>query len=208
MNELNKKKFVGFIQLARKSNKGFTPLDKKYQTGFTIVELLVSIAIIVLLSGIFLANMHYGNQQGELNMAAQKLASDIRLTQSYALGLKKFESNRPDGGWGIYFTKINPNADHYIIYADKNTDHVFDSDEEWQDIKISKGIKIIDIKKDGSNANKLYLTFEPPNPKIWICSNTNPNQCKPKAEITLSDDSGNFTKIIKVNIFGLVDVKN
>jgi prepilin-type N-terminal cleavage/methylation domain-containing protein len=206
MNKANRAKLAGFTPLDKKYQTGLTPLDKKYQMGFTLMELLVSLFIIALLSSIFLANMHYGNQQGELNMVAQKLASDIRLTQSYALGLKEFGGSRPEGGWGIYFDETK---NYYTIYADIGGFKVYNIGEEFQDIKLPDSIVVNDIRGDGGPIpnNWVHITFEPPDPTIHICRNS--AQCNyNNTEIILAIKNGSETKTIFVNKLGLVDVED
>lgn len=193
--------------------------NQQGKTGFTMMELLVSISIIVLISGIFLANFHYAEQQGKVNMAAQKLASDIRLMQSYALALKEFEtiSDFPEGGWGIFLTTIKPDDDSYYVYADHedgsggNPDHEYDNGELFNQIALPAGVSIEGIRIDGTPRNTLHITFVPPDPTTWICRNA--SQCITESdgesvEITLENSSGSYTKKIYANIFGLVDVEN
>lgn len=53
--------------------------------AFTIVELLVSLGIIVVLSGMMLANFHGGQQASELRLATEFLVNQARATQTSAL---------------------------------------------------------------------------------------------------------------------------
>lgn len=53
--------------------------------GFTIIELIIAVAIIVILSGIVLANYHASRRQQTLTAEAQKLASTLRKAQNMAL---------------------------------------------------------------------------------------------------------------------------
>lgn len=190
-------------------------IGKANLTGFTLIELIVSTFIIGLISTIFMANYHYGGQVGKVSMEAQKLVSDIRRAQSYTLGLKEFKGIRPDGGWGVYFNKQGGNEYKYIIFADygdgsggsNNQKYNNDSgfDETFQTVDLSNNIEISDIKIDNASKNILHLTFEPPDPAIYICDNV--GSCGNEAEIILTDVDGN-TKTVLVNIFGLVDVEN
>lgn len=191
----------------------------KSQSGFTLMELVVSLSIIGIISGVFLANFHYANQQGKVNMAAQKLASDIRQAQGYALGQKEFEaiSDFPKGGWGVYLSKIPPDDDGYYIFADYgdgsggDPDHEYDNGELFNQLGLPAGVNISQIRIDGNPRNTLHITFIPPDPTVWICRNA--SQCATEndgesAEITLIDSGGNYSKKIYINIFGLVDVGN
>lgn len=62
---------------------------KKDCLGFTLIEILVTIGVIALLSGIGLASYNQFNRKQILDQAAKTLKSDLRLAQSKALaGLK------------------------------------------------------------------------------------------------------------------------
>lgn len=160
----------------------------KKQVGFTAVEILVSAFIIALISGLLLVNYHSTNKRSELIMAAQKLASDIRLAQSYALGSKEFNGNVPAGGWGISFYN---NASYYYFFADDG-DFNYEAGEKFKTVNLPEGIKSFSLPdKD--------IVFSPPNPITYINGNANSN-----ATIRLND--GETDKSIEINSLGLVDV--
>lgn len=54
--------------------------------GFTITELLVSIAIIGVISGAMLANFHGGQQSAEIRLASEIMVSQLRDIQTASLG--------------------------------------------------------------------------------------------------------------------------
>jgi len=175
---------------------------KNKQQGFTLVELIVSVSIIALVSSIFLANFHKYGSKGNVDMSAQKIASDIRMIQSYAFGLKEFNGSRPEGGWGIYFNKAN--NDEYIVFADDNDGHDYDVLEEYRTIK-TNNTQISNLKVNGTNKNWISVIAEPPNPTIWICDNTPDCSTTTNAEIIL--ESSDEQKTIEINCFGLIDIK-
>ena len=123
----------------------------------------------------------------------------------------------PDRGWGMYFRKNNPNNIFYIVFADGDnvdTDNCkYDNASELLNpiIDIIDGVEISSLKVNGGNTVVLNMIFEPPNPIIYLCKNTAScvgPQCNYKnAEIILSDSSGAYTRTVKVNKFGLVDVE-
>jgi prepilin-type N-terminal cleavage/methylation domain-containing protein len=158
--------------------------------GFSVVEIIVSVSIISLLSAIFLTNYHATNNNTKVLMAAQKLASDIRVAQSYALGIQDNQGNTPEMGWGVY---LGQNADNYIIFANEAGDYLRNTDgsEDVNIIKLPSGIEII-----SSDADILFL---PPDPITLINSSPNAN-----VNIILSD--GLVSKTVRVNFFGLIEV--
>jgi prepilin-type N-terminal cleavage/methylation domain-containing protein len=187
---------------------------KKNEKGFTMIEMIVSIFIIAMLSGIFLANYHYYNRASTLNMAAQKLASDLRKAQSYSLGLKNVGGTIPIGGWGIVLeTNINRNKYYYISGDIDNNHDLFNAETLSQDIvNLPTGLTISSLIVDGgpSTVSTINIIYEPPMPTGWICRNS--GGCNGQdsqystVQIVLTD--GTQSKNIIANKFGLVDVVN
>ena len=171
----------------------------KNNKGFTLVELVISISIIGLISGLFLANYHGAKNNSELIMAARKLSSNIRAAQNYTLGLKEFEGDLPFGGWGLHFDSAD--NDNYILFADMEggIDFSYDPGEEHQTIKLPRNIRISAIELGGLPETELDLVFEPPHSKVYANGANNVN-----SKITLTD--GEKTVDILVNFFGLIDI--
>ena len=177
----------------------FSIFLKNERRGFSLIEFVVGISIIAMISSLFLANYHGTKKRSELIMSAQKLASDIRFAQNYSLGLKKFDSDAPKGGWGIHFSVLDP--ENYIVFADVNGDGICNQlTEEYETISLPAGVKINDIIiGSGSSAD---ISFEPPDPIIWIIDSSGSNNNL--VQIELSD--GESVKTIEVNFLGLIDV--
>jgi len=173
------------------------------QKGFTLIEMIVSISIIALISGIFLTNYHSTNKRSELNVSAQELASNIRLAQDHSLGSVKFNDNIPQGGWGVYFNKTVGNNARYIIFAN-NDDGAYtrdaDGSEDFKTVNLPGNVVINSLTVDGAE-DEVDLIFLPPDPTIYINGNSNKN-----LEIGLTDN--NSTKTVLINFFGSVDVEN
>ena len=174
----------------------------KYNAGFTVVELLASIFIISLISGLFLVNYRVGDQQAKLINAAQKLASDIKLAQSYTLGLREFEGNFPNDGWGV---RLEAGNSDYIIFADTDVDEYdYDIGEEYITIDLPENITIDSITDSmGGSISPLDIVFTPPDPITYINGASNAF-----ADIVLKDSQTSLTKTITVNFLGMVDVVN
>lgn len=176
------------------------------KAGFTLVELLASIFIIALISAVFMVNYNNTSKRSQLKMAAQKLASDIRLAQNYSLGSKTYnQTDTPPGGWGVHFDMAD--TSHYIIFADKNTpfaNKTYDEDEgEAIEIKtLPAGIVINRIyAAENLTAQSVNIVFFPPDPEIYI--NTSSNAY---ARVILKENINNSTAEVTVNPFGLIDI--
>ncbi|MDD5031479.1 MAG: prepilin-type N-terminal cleavage/methylation domain-containing protein [Patescibacteria group bacterium] len=194
--------------IAKGNLAGFTLLNsrKTNSTGFTLIELLASISIVALVSGIFLANYHSAGKQSRLNMAAQKIASDIRLAQNYSLGSKEYGGQVPSGGWGVYFNKASA-PESYKIFADNNGNKEYDIGEDDKDrggqtISLPDGIVVSEIDA-GVSIDSVNITFLPPDPTTNIWDGVNSYN---EVQIELQGEDGNSTKTIVVNFFGLIEV--
>lgn len=105
--------------------------------GFTLVELLITIAIILIISGIVAPRFDFGFKNQRLEADSKKLASNITLAQQYAMGQK---NGHRYYGIGFY------NSGYRIIsYSDPDTPigPVFvPSSNVNGDIPFSEGISI------------------------------------------------------------------
>lgn len=179
--------------------------------GFTVVEMLVGISIIVLISMIFVSTYLFSGSAARLKMTGQNLASNVRKVQGFALGLKEFNnSSFPDGGWGITF---NANNDSVIIFADESSDHLINAGENYTQVDLPGRITIDQVWFDGAPSGNgvVNISFEPPDPQVWICDSTL-GDCDQdtrgiNASIILTDNLNNF-KTVFINRLGLVDVED
>ncbi len=171
------------------------------QNGFTLIEMLVSIAILALLSTVIIANYRAGQRQVNVQNAANQLASDLRVAQNYTLsGKENASGNFPTGGWGVHL--VNGNAS-YILFADNNGNYTYDAGEEFKTLNLPNKTQISAIQINGSDTSPLDIVFEPPDPTTYIDGTKNNND----AEITLIETDSSKTKKVKVNCFGLIEVE-
>lgn len=171
--------------------------------GMTLIELITSIAVIALISGIFLANYHSNIKRTDLTMTSQTAVADIRLAQGNALGLLKYQGQVPAGGWGAYFSTTASST--YVIFADNNNNGRFDTGENAAEyggktVALPENIKIDNISI-GSSANIVFL---PPDPITKISQNGGTEV--PSVTIRMREMIGSTTKTIRVNFLGLAEV--
>ena len=182
--------------------------------GFSIYEVLVTVAIIAIMSTMAMVNFRSAGKKTELDMAAQKLASDIRKLQSYALNSKQVSDSTY--GWGIYIKKQGNWGSEYFFYADgdkynSNGHGEYNNGEKFgANIILPDGISISSVTKNGDNNvnQEININYFPPDPTI--CFQENGNDCEDEIsnikDITIILSNGSIAKKVKVNIFGLVDI--
>lgn len=75
----------------------------KSSAGFTMIELLLTLAIIVILTGASLSIARFSDTQKNLTLSANKLRALIRSAQNYALAIPNFGQEHICG-FGVYFS--------------------------------------------------------------------------------------------------------
>lgn len=204
----------------------------KKESGLTLTEILVTTAIIVILSGLVIANSGAGQNQLALSRSANKLAQDIRRVQEMAMSAEECDECGGVGvippRYGIYLDQ-NPFYNHqYILFADYpgGSDgkfywpHDLTKDTEIETISFEKNIVISDVSKGNgtclpgnpSGPKRGHISFAPPDPTtgIWIgewpAGGTNAVQCQ-EIILTLRAGTSGPTKVIRVNQAGLISVE-
>ncbi len=113
--------------------------------GFTIFETIVVVGIMVIVASLILANYPGFNERLGVRRATEEIASSVRQTQAYGLGVK--ESGTGSGifpGYGLYFQSASP--DFYIFFADRNGNLQYDGGgEKISEINITGGVQISDL---------------------------------------------------------------
>jgi prepilin-type N-terminal cleavage/methylation domain-containing protein len=166
---------------------------RKKSKGFTLAETMISVAIVVIMSGMYFVNYKGYERRSNINFATQKVASDIRTAQNDALSQKKFGA-QPPYGWGAYFNTANSNQ--YIIFADMDDNKTrTDSSEDERIVALPGGITLTGIEVGGSSVNTLNILFQSPDPTTWINGANNA-----RATTTF-----NGLKTVHINFLGLIE---
>ncbi len=193
-------------------------LRVKNQQGFTLVELLVTITIFVLLTGIVLFNQTKFNSTILLTNLAYDTALTIRQAQNYGINIKEFDTG--SGGkfyaYGVHF-QTGANNKSFVLFADSDVtpNGIFDgtpgecitSEGCVNKYSIKRG-NYIDKLCEGADCSKtkLDIVFKRPNPDALIKFNS-VNNLRPEATIVLKGVDGS-TRKVHVQSNGLIEIIN
>lgn len=181
--------------------------------GFTLIEMIVSLAIITSVTTLFIANYHSANRRTDLVMTAQVLVADLHYAQSNTLSLTKYNNLVPAGGWGVSFDK---NANAYTLFADldapgtpgyRQFDPVTEGNQAYgaKRVELPETIKIDQLATTNYSSYTLAnTTFLPPDPRTNIWLNTGATSST--LQIVLLEEGTGKEKTIKVNFLGLAEV--
>ncbi len=171
--------------------------------AFTIIELLVAMAIIAIVTGIFLTNYYGSEGQSQLINGTQSLVRDLRVAQNKNIAGTRYGGTMPYG-WGI---SMSSGSDYYVLFADINGNYFYDSGEELE----SKGGRIIYLP-----ANVIISSFNQTNqadvlfyndydvPQANMSDPINLISFEDDLTIVLADTNTGATKEVYVNRFGLI----
>jgi len=136
------------------------------KTGFTIIELLVSLAIIVALSAVVLWNQSEATRSINIANAVNEFIIRLREAQTYGVSVKVVDDTSAEGetykaGYGIY---LRFDTNYIILFADKDNDGHYDGTETCQTgaayecldkYTLIGGVKIIDMCGQIANSDNI-----------------------------------------------------
>lgn len=168
-----------------------SPKAKINESGFTIMEAVVTVAIITIMSAVYLTGYRQANQKIILDQAISGMINDLRLAQNMAMNVKVFSGGGvPQGGYGI---NLANSSGSYILYADTSgNDKQYSVGVDGIVMKRIFDFPIV-IKTTGAN----NINFLPPSPDVYF--NGSSAASGSSVEIILEYGSGGLTKKIKIN---------
>lgn len=87
---------------------------KSNRRGFTLIELMISMAMIAILSAAVLQIARFSETQKNLTLATSELKSAVRMGQSYALSIPNSVDDQHICGFGV---RIESNNTYSIFYT-------------------------------------------------------------------------------------------
>lgn len=182
--------------------------------AFTLIELTVVTAIIVIITGVVLANNNRFGGQVLLQNLAYDIALSIREAQVNGISVARFGSDATFGaGYGVDFNLSNPNV--YTLFGDISGNGLYDcaspgssSCELVTATTISPGYKVQSLcvtpgqgAESCDGISKLDILFKRPEPDAWISVNgdsciTVSSYCEESARIVLSSPRGDTVSVV------------
>lgn len=99
--------------------------------GFTLMELLVSIAIVSVILTVVVLNQSTYTDGAALTNLADEISSTISQTQAYGIGVREFSpgSSEFSASFGLTFSLLGSGSNvAYLSFADRNGNKVYDGD--------------------------------------------------------------------------------
>jgi len=182
---------------------------KSPQLGFSLIELMVTISIVTLVTGIVMVKYTSFNNVVILKSQAYELALDIRAAQVYGVNAKGVNSLF-QGAYGIYFDiSSSGNKNHYILFNDLNGNRKYDSGEEIGDTyTIDSRFEISQICSGISctSANQAGIAFRRPDFDAYIVAGSAVGESQ--IDIVISSvQNSSLSRVVTVYSSGQISVQ-
>lgn len=173
--------------------------------GFSLIEMLVSLAVMLLIFGIVYPRYRVVARRSSLLSASYEASQRLREAQDLALSSEKVNGKTPDG-YGVYFDMATPGL--YRLYADLNNNAQFDGGETdrvvGDPIELEDTLFVSSLESGGSRQS-VSVNFSPPAPATTITSGAGADLSS--IIVKLSAEDTDLIKSIIVNKAGLIYVE-
>ena len=143
--------------------------NSKKNRAFTLIELVVTIAIFGLLSGLIISNLRKGQQSRSLRTAADAIQEIFRQTQSRSLSGELFSTSPSltsrDFGW-----QTTSNWSQYQVFKEQSGTASPYNKTIVETVKFSENVVIdsTSLKINSTSVSSLQIRFFPPYGEVRI----------------------------------------
>lgn len=192
---------------------------RDYSRGFTLVELMVSIAIFVVITGIIMVDQRRFGGNILITNLAYDVALGIRQAQVYGISVKSV-NQQFNSSYGVHFGPPG----YFILFADTNHSGSYDtsSDDGTGCIALTECVTFFKVEQgnaiskfcadnscsDTGAIDRLDILFTRPNPEPAVKAYKGGLAIPASsASITVSSPQG-VTKTVSVSPSGQISIKN
>jgi len=181
--------------------------------GFSLIELLVTVSIFTIITGIVLANFPTFSSKIALENLANEVALAVRQAQVFGVASREFGvGSGVFPTHGVHFDKAQNTT--FFLYADTNENNKYDGDAELIETftihrrnSISQLCGFQNINSACKKLNYLDITFTRPNPEPTIIGRVGMGNVNYSySTITMKSPSGN-TRLVTVWSNGQIAIK-
>ncbi len=132
--------------------------------GFSLVELMVTIAIVILVTGVSLARYGSFNNSVLLKSQAFELALDIREAQTFGISVSGRSNDDFRGAFGVHFN-IDESTNVYRLFQSEVDNRYQNGEQVGDSLTIDPRFLITSITTDqvGCNPRQASIAFRRPN---------------------------------------------
>jgi prepilin-type N-terminal cleavage/methylation domain-containing protein len=198
-------------------------------SGFTLVELMVTVTIMLIMTGTVIFNYGQFNESSVMNQVAYDLSLTIRQAQVYGVAAKQGTGSLSDSidintidsanfksAYGVHFDTTDNKQ--FILFIDVDDSGTYnDSAEQLQTYSFQRGIKIEEIcvtghggscgSGNGKTAGVLDITFLRPDPEANFKTSNPVMNGGDSATIYLQNADDNIHKSVVVYPTGQISVQ-
>jgi prepilin-type N-terminal cleavage/methylation domain-containing protein len=180
--------------------------------GFTLIELVVTLAIITLISGLVLSNHAKFGSVVTLENLAYDSAFAVRKAQVYGISVYGSGTGSFAPGYGVYLNRSTP--DRFWIFADTNGNGVYESGTEPQleTESYRSGYTITALcvtptsGSEDCSPTRLDIVFRRPEPGAFIYANGTTVVQYSQSRFSIRSPQGD-TKNVVVDVSGQITVR-
>jgi len=191
---------------------------KQKNKGFTLIEMLISVGIFTVMSGIILANYPEFRSRSALDNLTAQIAIVFREAQVYGISVREEGAANFSTGYGVHVDITGENKKQLIIFADRNNDTIFDKnrDSVLETFNLTGGETISELCAPSCVGgtgirpmypNSLTAVFVRPNPDAYFAINEIRNPSMSSISLKVSNRSGSYSRYVEVYTTGQISVR-
>lgn len=178
--------------------------------GFSLIEVLITSAIIGIVTAIVVVRYGAFNSSVLLRNQAYEVALAIREAQVYSVSVRGEGGNFRDA-YGIHIENLP--TQQYILFVDADDDGEYDADEEVDTFTVDSRFEISEVclgtvSAPGCGKDSMTVTFKRPDFDANMRSSPAAGSLANRGAITLEPASrGSGTRTILIQSTGLISVE-